>query len=144
MALTSGLLLAVSLIVGLTVDLARGVPLRVAVLLPLSVKDKPAGRLKALKAAAGKPLVVTVKKPAWPTTTVVVIATQVITGFWSTVKVKSGVALGATPLQAVRVKSEVRSLPLLRLQAGQDHQGIGYLPIPLVRAGGALTWAAEP
>ena len=56
-----------------------GVPLRLAVPLPLSVKVTPPGRAPlSLSAGVGKPLVVTVKLPAVPTVKVVVLALVIV------------------------------------------------------------------
>ena len=55
---------------------AAGVPVRVAVPLPLSVKLTPAGSVASPSdnAAAGNPVVVTVKLPSWPTLKLVLAA----------------------------------------------------------------------
>ena len=70
---------------------------------PLSVKLTPAGNAPCTDSAgAGKPLVVTVKLPARPV--VNCAPAGLIAGGWPTVKVKSWVASGETPLAAVIVK----------------------------------------
>ena len=71
---------------------------------PLSVKVTPAGNAPCTDSAgAGKPLVVTVKLPAWPVANVA-SAALVIAGGWVTVKVKFCVASGEPPLAAVIVR----------------------------------------
>src|SRR3954453_11088109 len=81
---------------------AFGVPARVAVPLPLSVKVTLAGRPPvSLRATlTGKPVVVTLNVPAAPTVKVV-LAPLVIAGAWFTTSVKFCVAFGATPLLPV-------------------------------------------
>ena len=70
----------------------------------LAVKVTPAGKAPvSLMAAAGKPVVVMVNEPVWPTVKVVVLA-LVIAGAWLTVRVKLWVASGEMPLAAVRVR----------------------------------------
>jgi hypothetical protein len=67
------------------------------------VKVTPLGNVPvSLKVGAGKPVFVTVKVPAVPTTNVVPFA-LVIPGASFTVKVKLCVAFGAMPLLAVIV-----------------------------------------
>lgn len=56
----------------------------------------------SLKVAVGKPVTVTVNDPAVPKVNVVLFA-LVIAGAWFTVRVKFCVALGVTPLLAVKV-----------------------------------------
>ena len=87
---------------------AGGVPDRVAVPSPLSLKltpDGSAGLLAADRAAAGLPVVVTVNVPACVTAKVVppalVMTGAARAGF--TVRVKFWVAWGLTPLPAVIV-----------------------------------------
>src|SRR5437870_5080448 len=74
---------------------AAGVPLSVAVPLPLSVKVTPVGSVPVLVTVAtvGNPLVVTVNVPALPTVKVATFA-LVIRGAWVTVSVKDCVAFG--------------------------------------------------
>ena len=55
----------------------------------------------SVRVGAGKPVAVTVKDPAAPTLNVVLFA-LVIAGAWFTVRVKLCVALGGTPLLAVK------------------------------------------
>lgn len=63
----------------------------------------PAGSAPvSLKVAAGKPVAVTVNAPAVPNVNDVLFA-LVIAGAWFTVRVKFCVALGVTPLLAVKV-----------------------------------------
>src|SRR6202000_2678026 len=82
---------------------APGVPARVAVPLPLSVKAMPAGRAPLSdRVAVGKPVVVTVNVPAVPTRNVVLLA-LVMAGASSTVSVKVWTAFGRAPLAAVIV-----------------------------------------
>ena len=70
---------------------------------PLLVKVTPAGNAPCRNSnGAGKPLVVTVKLPAWPVVNVAAAA-LVIAGAWPTVKVMTCVASGETPLAAVIV-----------------------------------------
>ena len=79
-------------------------PASVAVPLPLSVRVTPGGKAPvSVMVAAGKPVVVTVNEPAWPTPKLVLSA-LVIAGAWLTVRVKLWVALGETPLAAVKVR----------------------------------------
>ena len=67
---------------------ASGVPARAAVPSPLSRKVTPPGSAPvSLRAAVGKPVVVTVKVPSVPVVNVVLSA-LVIAGAWSTVSVK--------------------------------------------------------
>ena len=83
---------------------AAGVPLSVAVPLPLLVNVTPAGSapLSVIVATVGDPLVVTMNVPAFPTVKVVAFV-LVIAGAWVTVSVKDCVESGATPLLAVIV-----------------------------------------
>ena len=86
---------------------AAGVPARVAVPLPLSVKVTPPGRVappseRVVPAGKSWP-VVTVKVPGVPTVKVVEAA-LVMVGASSTVRVKDWVASGVVPLWAVMVK----------------------------------------
>ena len=66
-----------------------GIPARVPVPFPLSVKDTPLGSVAppSLMAGVGVPVVVTVNDPAAPTVNVAALA-LVITGAVSTVNVK--------------------------------------------------------
>ena len=69
---------------------------------PLSTKVTPAGRAPFSEmAAAGKPVVVTVKVP-WLPTVKVVLVPEVMAAGWSTVSVKDCVAVPPTPLFALR------------------------------------------
>ncbi len=82
---------------------AAGVPDRVAVPSPLSVKVTPLGNVPvSLSAAVGLPVDVTVKVPDDPSMKVVSFA-DVMAGAASTVRVKDWVASGLTPLLAVMV-----------------------------------------
>ena len=82
---------------------AAGVPERVPVPSPLSVKVTPPGRAPVSeRAAVGKPVDVTVKLPAVPVAKVV-LTPEVIAAAWSTVSVKDCEASGAIPLVAVIV-----------------------------------------
>ena len=83
---------------------AAGVPDRVAVPSPLSVKCTPlgSGAPPSSRAGAGYPRVVTVKVP-WVPTLKVVEAALVMDGASSTVRVKDWVASGRVPLWAVMV-----------------------------------------
>jgi hypothetical protein len=85
---------------------APGVPLRVAVPFPLSVKATPIGSVPdSLRLGAGKPVVVTEKVPTAPTVKVVPLALVMAGGWpsWLTVRVKLCVAVVPTPLLAVNV-----------------------------------------
>ena len=93
---------------------AAGVPLKVAVPLPLSTNVTPVGNAPAsLSAGFGLPVVVTVNVPAMPTVKVVVAALVIVgaTGVGLTVRVKDWVALGAMPLFAVIVKGYDPTVP---------------------------------
>jgi hypothetical protein len=91
------------IVTGKTPPLA-GVPLRVAVPLPLSVKKTLDGKVPVkLRAAVGLPVLVTVKVPLWPTVKVV-DAALVMVGACATVSVKVWVAAVPTPFWAVRVR----------------------------------------
>ena len=82
---------------------AVGVPARVAVPFPLSVKVTPAGSAPvSVRAASGVPVEDTVKVPAVPLVKVLAAA-EVMAGGPSTVRVKDWVALAPTPLAAVTV-----------------------------------------
>ena len=83
---------------------AAGVPDRVAVPLPLSVKLTPGGNDPPPTEIAGfrNPVVVTVKLPGSPALNVV-LAPLVIAGGSCTVRAKLSEAFGATPLAAVIV-----------------------------------------
>ena len=86
---------------------------RVAVPLPLSVNVTPVGRVPvtvSVSAEIGNPVVVTVNVPAVPAVNVAAFA-LVIAGAWSTVRVKVWVALGVTPLAAVKVRGYVPPVP---------------------------------
>lgn len=83
--------------------LAIGMPLRVPVPFRLSVKCTPLGSAPAcMMVGAGYPVVVTINEFE-PSSTKVVLFALVIVGDWLTVKVKLCVALGLTPLLAVKV-----------------------------------------
>src|SRR5271157_611600 len=83
---------------------AAGVPLSVAVPLPLSANVTPLGKVPvSLRLACGKAVVVTVKLPAAPAVKVVLLA-LVMAGAWLTVRVKVWVAGLPTPLEAVKVR----------------------------------------
>ena len=86
---------------------AAGVPARVAVPLPLSVKVTPDGSApdSAESVAAGEPVVVTVNVPAVPAANVVRAGAGDDRGGRAgfTVRVKLWVALGLTPFAAVIV-----------------------------------------
>ena len=87
-------------------------PASVAVPLPLSANVTPEGKAPvSVMAAVGKPVVVTVNEPAWPTVKVVWPA-LVIAGAWLTVRVKFWVALGKMPLAAVKVRDRCRRCSL--------------------------------
>ena len=89
---------------------AAGVPARVAVPSPLPVKVTPAGNAPCTdSAAAGKPLLVTVKLPAWPVANVV-FAALVIAGACSTVSMKVWTAT-ETSLPATIVNRYTPALP---------------------------------
>ena len=82
---------------------AAGVPLSVAVPLPLLTNVTPLGSVPVcVSDGVGVPVVVTVKLPAVPTVNVVLLA-LVIAGAWFTVKVKLWLAGLPTPLLAVMV-----------------------------------------
>ena len=91
---------------------APGVPLSVPVPLPLSTNVTPAGSATPpiVRAAAGNPLVVTVKDPSVPTVNVV-LAALVIAGAWLTFSVKACVPSGSTPFAAVKVSAYVPPVP---------------------------------
>ena len=77
----------------------------------LSTKVTPEGSAPvSLRAAVGKPVVVTVNVPSVPVVNVVLSA-LVIAGAWSTVSVKLWVASGSTPLAAVMVSAKCRQFP---------------------------------
>ena len=79
---------------------AAGVPARVAVPSPLSVRVTPLGRAPVSDSdAVGLPDEVTVKVPALPTVKVV-LAAEVMAGAASTVRVKDWEASGLVPLAA--------------------------------------------
>ena len=82
---------------------AVGVPAKVAVPSPLSVKVKPAGNapVSMMVLTVGEPEVVTVKLPAVPAAKVAAEA-LVIVGGPPTVTVSVCTALGLTPFAAVR------------------------------------------
>jgi hypothetical protein len=83
---------------------AAGVPAKVAVPFPLSLKVTPLGRVPvSLSDGAGKPAVVTVKLPADPSLKVVLLA-EVMVGGPSTVRVKLWLAAGLTLLLAPMVR----------------------------------------
>ena len=83
-------------------DVEAGVPLRVAVPLPLSMNITPVGRLPdSVKEATGNPAVVTENHPVDPVVNVVVLP-EVMASPWSMVRVKLWVALVPMPLAAVR------------------------------------------
>ena len=82
---------------------ALGVPLSVAVPLPLSTNVKPSGSAPVcVKDGVGAPIAVTLKLPAVPAVNVAP-ALLVIAGAWLTVSVKLCVAGVPTPLVAVTV-----------------------------------------
>src|SRR5262249_8767013 len=85
-----------------------GVPARVAVPSPLSVKVTPLGSKFAgiLSAAVGKPAVVTVNEPGLPTVNVVLLA-LVMAGAWFTVRVKGVGRASRRAIWAVMVKGKV-------------------------------------
>src|SRR5208337_3558153 len=90
---------------------AAGVPLSVAVPLPLSANVTPLGKVPvSLRLACGKAVVVTVKLPAAPTMKVVLLA-LVMAGAWLTVRVKVWVAGLPTPLEAVKCREYVPPVP---------------------------------
>jgi hypothetical protein len=94
---------------------AAGVPASVAVPFPLSTNVTPVGSAPvSVSAGSGKPVVVTVKVPAWPTVNVV-LAALVIAGAWPIVSVKFCVALLPTPLLAVNVMGKVPVAPAVPL-----------------------------
>ena len=84
---------------------AAGVPLNVPVPLPLSTNVTPAGSVAppSVRDGAGNPVVVTMKFPAAPIVNVV-LAALVIAGAWRTFSVKACVAVGRTPLAAVKLR----------------------------------------
>ncbi len=111
---------------------AAGVPLRVAVPLPLSVKLTPPGSfpLSLSVVVVGTPgLVVTVKLPAMPTVKVVLAALVIAGRAWSTVSVKIWVASGVTPLLAVMVKGSSAA------GAGRGRAGQGGRAVAVVGEG---------
>src|SRR3954469_1798876 len=84
---------------------AAGVPARVAVPLPLSVKLRPVGRVPVLVMVGvgyAVDVVVTVKLPGVPTVKVVLDALVNAAG-WVTVMLSVWIAFGFTPLDAVRL-----------------------------------------
>ena len=88
-------------------------PVGVPVSTPAPVRLKPTGRVPVvtLKVGKGKPVAVTVKAgPAVPTVKVA-LATLVMAGAWSTVRVKVWVALVPTPLLATMASEKVPLLP---------------------------------
>ena len=86
--------------------LAAGVPLRVPVPSPLSVKLTPLGRLAPPRArlGVGVPVVVTVNDPAVPTVKAVAFALLIV-GACLTVKVKAWAGDEPAALVAVKVKA---------------------------------------
>jgi hypothetical protein len=94
-----------------------GVPARVAVPLPLSVKVTPVGSVPdSPSAGVGNPVALNVKVPAVPAVKVVEGA-DVMAGGWSTVRVKLWVAGEPTPLVAVMVMGYVPPVPLAGVPA---------------------------
>ena len=88
-----------------------GVPARVAVPSPLSLKVTPVGRAPDSESDGGRQAVeVTVKVPALPSVKVVWSA-EVMVGGPSTTRVKDWVASGLTPLVASMVRSYTPLLP---------------------------------
>ena len=88
-----------------------GVPARVAVLSPLSVKDRLAGSVPVrVIALMGKPVVVTSNVPALPTVKVV-LAALVMAGGVPIVRVKVCVALGSVSLLDSRLSVYTPSSP---------------------------------
>ena len=82
---------------------AAGVPAKVAVPSPLSVKVTPLGSAPlSLRAATGKPLLTMIIDSCAPVMTVALLA-LVMAGAWSTVRVKFCWALGSVPLLALIV-----------------------------------------
>ncbi len=82
-----------------------GVPARVAVPSPLSVKVTPLGSAPfSVSAEVGNPVDVTVKLPAWPSVKVAASA-EVMAGGVSTVRAKLWLASGLTPLDTPMVTS---------------------------------------
>ena len=82
---------------------AAGVPLRVAVPLPLSMNVTPGGKVPdSVRDGAGRPVVVTENLPAVPTLKVV-LSVLVNDALWSMVKVKFSVAGEPKPLLALKV-----------------------------------------
>jgi hypothetical protein len=80
---------------------AAGVPLKAPV---LELNVTPLGSAPvSLRVGVGKPVAVIVNEPELPTVKVVAVA-LVIAGAWFTVNVKLWVALGLTPLDAVKVR----------------------------------------
>ena len=84
---------------------------RVAVPLPLSTNVTPgAGESRSrVSAGVGVPVVLTAKLPAVPVEKVVLVL--VMAGAWLTVRVKVWVALGVTPLAAVKCREYVPPVP---------------------------------
>jgi hypothetical protein len=94
-------LLAVKVIGKLPLDV--GVPDKLAVPFPLSVKVTPAGSVPvSLRAGVGLPVVVTRKLPDTPLEKVV-LDVEVMAGDWSTVRVNDCAAFGLIPLAALKV-----------------------------------------
>ena len=89
-----------------------GVPLSVPVPSPLLTKDTPPGNATPPRAieGGGKPVVVTVNDPAWPTVNVVALA-LVIAGAWFTVSVNDCGGVEPTLLVAVNVSAYVPPVP---------------------------------
>ena len=80
-----------------------GVPLRVAVPSPLSLKVTPLGSAPdSVKDGVGKPVVSTVNDAEAPTANVVLLGLM-MAGAWSTVKLKVWLAGEPMPLLAVNV-----------------------------------------
>jgi hypothetical protein len=97
------LLLALMMIGYVPPVLAAGVPLSVAVPLPLSKKVRPFGNAPvSVRAGVGNPVVVSVKVLAVPTPKAALLA-LVIAGASPTVSVKTWVAAVPTPLLALNV-----------------------------------------
>src|SRR5271157_2354479 len=83
---------------------AAGVPLSVAVPLPLSANITPLGKAPvSLRLGVGEPVAVTVKLPAAPTVKAALLA-LVMAGAWLTVRVKVWAVGLPTPLEAVKVR----------------------------------------
>jgi hypothetical protein len=120
-----------------------GVPARVAVPLPLSVKVSPGGTLDQPKLGAGYPLVVTVKLSDVPARAVALSA-LVKAGAVPTTTVNDWVALGLTPLLATIVMSvvpvvvgvpEIRAVPLPAALSVKDSPA-GSVPDSLIAGTG--------